>query len=151
VQRTRRHEKVSVIAALLISPGRHRVRFCFRLHPEANIDTRRICAFLTQLRRMVRSPVVLIWDRLQAHRCPRMRAFAQQRRIHLEWLPPYAPELNPVEYSWCWLKHSALANYAAPDAPQLARVARGHARHLQHCPSLLWSFIEHSPLSLRHT
>ena len=34
--------------------------------------------------------------------------------IQLAFLPPYAPELNPVEYLWAWLKRHALANYC-PD------------------------------------
>jgi transposase len=151
VQRTRHHQKVSVIAALIISPCRRRVRLCFRLHPGGNVDTGKVRAFLGQLCRQIRGPLLLVWDHLHAHRAPRVRAFVQRhRRVHLEWLPPYAPELNPMEYGWSWLKTKPLVNYAAPDASTLARVARRHARRLQHRPRLLWSFIDHSPLPLRH-
>jgi transposase len=151
VQRTRHHQKVSVIAALIVSPRRGRVRLCWRLHPAANVDAAKVRAFLSQLGRQVRGHVVLIWDRLQAHRAPKIRSFARRhRRFHWEWLPPYAPELNPMEYGWCWLKTNPLANHAPKDAPELARLARGHARRLQRRPNLLWSFIDHCPLPLRH-
>jgi transposase len=30
--------------------------------------------------------------------------------LSLEFFPPYAPELNPVEYLWAWLKTNPLAN-----------------------------------------
>ena len=31
----------------------------------------------------------------------------------LAFLPPYAPDLNPVEYLWAWLKRHALVNFCA--------------------------------------
>ena len=151
VQRTRHHQKVSVIAALALSQRRRRVRLCFRLHPGLSVESSRVTAFLRQLARQIRGPVIVIWDRLQAHRSRLVRAFATRwRRFHFEEFPPYAPELNPVEYGWCWLKTNPLANHAPEDALELARLARHHAGCLQHRPSLLWSFIDHSPLPLRH-
>ena len=150
-QRTRQHQKVSVIAALIVSPHRQRVRLCFRLYPARNVDGDKVRAFLRQLRCHVHGRFVLLWDRLGAHRCARVQAYVRRhRRIHLEWFPAYAPELNPMEYGWSWLKTKPLANYAPPDAKDLATTARRHACRLQHSVRLLWSFIDHSPLSLRH-
>lgn len=149
VQPAHPHRRVSAIAALIISPKRRRLRLCFRLHTGAGIDGSKIRAFLGQLRGQIRGPIVLIWDGLQAHRGAKIRDWTRIRRIHLEWLPPYAPELNPVEYVWGWLKTNPLANYAPPDVPRLASAARRHTRRLQHCDKLLWSFMEHSPLPLR--
>lgn len=151
VQRTRHHQKVSVIAALVVSPHRRRVRLCFRLHLDRSVDARRVAAFLRQLARQIRGPVIVIWDRLQAHRSRVVHAWAARwRRFRFEEFPAYAPELNPVEYGWCWLKTNPLANHAPENALGLARLARHHARRLQQRPALLWSFIEHSPLPLRH-
>jgi len=147
--RTGHHHKVSVIAALVVSPARRRLQWYFRLHPAANLNARKVRAFVRQLRGQLRGALVLIWDRWNAHRSPRTQAYARAHRIHCEWLPPYAPELNPVEYGWSWLKTNPLANHAAVDVPALARAARRHSRRLQHQPRLLWSFIHHSPLPLR--
>ena len=65
-QRTRLRRKVSVIAALVISPRRHRVRGYFGLQPDANYDGEAILAFLKELRRTLRVPLTLVWDRLRA-------------------------------------------------------------------------------------
>ena len=147
LQRTRHHEKVSVIAALAVRGERGPARLFFRLHPHVNINGPRIREFLHQLRRQLRGPVVLLWDRLAGHRSGPARGFAAQNpRFHFVFLPPYAPELNPVEGVWSWLKCNPLANYAPVDAAELNRRAHGHARALQRRPKLLRGFLKNSPL-----
>ncbi len=44
--------------------------------------------------------ILLIADRLQAHKTPEVVAWLAENkeRIEVFYLPPYAPELNPVEY-----------------------------------------------------
>jgi putative transposase len=39
--------------------------------------------------------------------------------IRVEWLPPYAPDLNPVEAVWGHTKYSDLANFAPADLNDL--------------------------------
>lgn len=149
-QRTRHHRKVSAIAALSISPGRERVRLYFRLHPDTNVRTGELMAFVRQLLRHVRGPVVLIWDRWRPHRARLLQAFmAERARLHGEFLPPYAPELNPVEYLWAWLKANPLANQTPTGLPPLLASARQATRAAQRIPRLLRSFVEHCPLPLR--
>jgi len=63
---------------------------------------------------------------------------------------PYAPELNPVEIFWAYLKRNPLANFAAADALHLARVATRHVQRLQHRPELLRSFFDATPLFFSH-
>ena len=149
-QRTRSHRKVSVIGALCVAPERDRVRLYFRPHRNANVNARRTVAFLGQLDRQLGAPFAVVWDRLQAHRAIAVRDFlAEHPHVRRVFLPPYAPELNPIEYLWGHLKTNPLANLAIPDVDELADVARSHARSLQHRSDLLKSFIRHSPLSLR--
>lgn len=149
VQRTRSHQKVSVIAALCVSPERDRVQLYFRLHANANINARRVRAFVAQLHRQLDAPWLLLWDRLQAHRARIVQDFLGTHSIRSIYLPAYAPELNPVEYLWAYLKNNPLANAPYFDTDTLTEQARTHARSLQHQPLLLRSFILHSPLSLR--
>lgn len=149
-QRTRSYQKVSAIAALCVPPSRDRVHLYFRLHPRTNLNAISIRDFLRQLNRQLDASWILIWDRLQAHRARIVQAFlASQSNVRSEFLPPYAPELNPVEYLWAWLKTNPLANAPFFDVDELADQARTHARSLQHQPSILRSFVLHSPLSLR--
>lgn len=148
-QRTRSHQKVSAIAALCIAPNRDRVQLFFRLHLNANINSLLVIDFLRQLRKQINQPLVLIWDRLQAHRAKKVQAFFQNTpNVHSVLLPPYAPELNPVEYVWSYIKLNPMANYAFFDIDTLASTARRSGRSLQRTQTLLRSFIHHSPLPL---
>lgn len=149
-QRTRHHQKVSAVAALCIPPTRDRVSLYFRLHPNQSITGPLLTDFLYQLHRHLAAPFVVIWDRLSSHRSCHLRNWLESYpQIHLEFLPPYAPELNPVEYLWGYLKSNPLANLAVTELDPLTQLARRHARQLQRHQTLLRSFIEHSPLSLR--
>ena len=58
--------------------------------------------FLGHLLRHLRGKLPVVWDGWPAHRSRLVSEFirAQQNRLAIEWLPGYAPELNPVEYIW---------------------------------------------------
>ena len=149
-QRTRPHRKVSVIGALCVAPEWDRVRLCFRPPRDANVNARRTAAFPAQLDRQLGAPFVVVWDNLQAHRAIVVRDFlVTHPHVRRVLLPPYAPELNPIECLWGHLKTNPMANLAIPDTDELADVARSHARSIQHRSHLLKSFVRHSPLSLR--
>jgi len=150
VPRTRAHQKVSVIGALCVSPHRDRVHLYFRLHPDTNLTGPLVIAFLRQLARQLDAPFVLLWDRLRAHRATVVQTFLQQTPgIHPVFFPPYAPELNPIESAWGYLKCNPFANWPLTALDTLTAVTHHQHRHLQRDPLLLRSFIEHSPLSLR--
>jgi transposase len=149
-QRGRSHEKVSAIAALCVAPCRSRLRLYFRLHRNENIRAPLVVEFLRALKRQLGTSIVIIWDRLAAHRSRAVKVFLKAHpRIRVEFLPPYAPELNPAEYVWSYLKHNPLANAPYYETISLAASARCHTRRLQHKEELLRSFLRHSPLSLR--
>lgn len=147
----RHRRKVSVIAALCVSPERRTVRLYFQLLVEKNFDAEAVLAFSKHLHRQLHAPMVFVWDRSNTHRTAAIRDFlARAGSCHVHF-PSYAPELNPVEYAWSYLKTKPLANLACPDVDELAIVGRRHARSIQRQPKLLRSFIDHSPLSLRLT
>jgi transposase len=146
-QQTRSHRKVSVITAVTLAPQRSRVGLYFALHPDANLDAERIVQFLRRLRRHLQRPIVIVWDRLRAHRGRVVQRFLQRsRQIHVELLPPYAPELNPSELVWSYLKRNPLANYAPTDTNELHATARHHLRRLRRRYGLLRSFLYATPL-----
>ena len=93
----------------------------FRLYPGA-VRSPQVVDFLAALVRHVRQPLLLVWDRLPAHRSANVRDYIDrlQWRIRTEYPSPYAPELNPVEYTWaCW-KHHELPNVCPKDCWQLS-------------------------------
>jgi transposase len=51
-----------------------------------------------------------------------MRAFLDRHAsIEIEEFPTYAPELNPVDRAWGYLKHGRLANYAPRTLTELRK------------------------------
>ena len=149
-QRTRHLQKVSAIAALTVSPKRRRVGLYFSLVSNANIDSTGVQVFLQELRRHIQNPIILIWDRLNAHRSLKVQSWiARQHGLSCEFLPPYAPELNPVENIWSYLKQNPLANFAAADIDELFRAAKRATQQISARPDLLRSFVKEIPLFLR--
>jgi transposase len=106
--------------------------FCFRLHGGA-IRTAQIIAFLGQLRRFLPGKILIIWDRAQIHRSLRVRRYMETHRdrIATTYLPPYAPELNPVEYLWAYWKEHELANFCPKDIWQLGHFASQALRRIR--------------------
>ena len=108
-------KKVSVIGAVSVSPATRRGGLYFATLPDGFFTAEAVVAFLRDLLRHLRGKVVVLWDGGGNHKGPLIRAFlARNRRLTLERLPPYAPDLNPVEVVWSWLKYGQLANYV-PD------------------------------------
>jgi transposase len=72
---------------------------------------------LAELRRFLSGgKATLLWDGLAAHRSRAMQAWLNTQRhwLVVERLPAYAPELNPTEGLWEWLKGTELANLSDP-------------------------------------
>jgi transposase len=106
-----RHDRLSVISALTVSPNRRRLRLFFAVH-EQNIRTPQVLEFLRELRRHLRRPALLVWDRWNVHRsAARQMTCAHPNWFDFEWLPAYAPDLNPVEHVWNQTKYGDLANF----------------------------------------
>jgi len=136
-----------MIAAVSVAPVRQRIGLYFSLHPDRNITSGTLVSFLKKLRRHIQKPLFIIWDRLVAHRSRRIRQFLlRKRNLRMFLLPPYAPELNPVEPFWGYLKHHTLSNYAAEDTIILSRKAGYRARCIRQRPNLLRSFLRKTPL-----
>ena len=153
LQRARHRDKVSAAAALLLSPTRGHARLYAQTFPDVHVDTEVYSFFLRHVLRAVRGPLVLVHDRGNMHRGPTMRELCVRcaGRLHVEQFPPYAPELNPVEYLWNWCKDKELCNFAAHDVPELESAACGCLEHARHDQQRLRSFFESSPLSWRGT
>ena len=109
-----------------------------------------VVEFLEALVRHIQGPLLLVWDGLPAHRSRLVRDHIDglAGRIHLEYLPGYAPELNPVEYIWSYWKQHELANVCPKDYWQLNDVARNALRRMRRRPRLVGAFWKQSSLCL---
>jgi len=141
-----RHDRLSVIAGLTLSARRRRVGLYFAMH-EQNIKTPEVEAFVRQVQRHTGRRLIVVMDRLPAHRSAANR-LGDDRRFDIEWLPGYAPDLNPVEAVWSHTKYGDLANYVAEDALDLEIEAELSLDATRDSQKLLRSFFQTARLSV---
>ncbi len=48
--------------------------------------------------------IVIVLDNFRSHRAQATVNFAEENRIELVYLPPYSPDLNPIEFIWKSIK-----------------------------------------------
>jgi transposase len=98
--------------------------------------------------RHIPGKVLVIWDGLKVHRSGLIRDFVGtwKERLQLEFLPAYAPELNPVEYLWGYWKHHELPNFCPKDSGQLSTVARKALSRMRRRPTLVTAFWKQAEL-----
>ena len=115
--------------------------FYFELHP-GSIKSPQVVEFLSHLKRHIKKKLLVIWDRSKPHRSRLVKDFVakQTGAICIEYLPAYAPELNPVEYIWGYCKQHELPNFCAKDFAQLSQAARRALSRMRRRPTLVKSF-----------
>jgi transposase len=106
--------------------------------------------FLLHLGHVAGDRLLLVWDRSPIHRRAEVMEFLAEvgRAIHLEVLPSYAPDLNPVEWMWKHLKRDELGNLVCRDAEELHREFHLSLGRLRQKPNLIPSFFEGAGLDL---
>ena len=127
--RNRRQKKVSVLGAVALHPASGGVDLVCDFHPDSYVRGEQAAAFLHRVLAEYPAPlpVDLVWDNLQAHKAPIVREVAAANpRLTLHYLPPYAPDLNAVEWVWCLAKHHRMANHTIDEVDQLHAEAKRH-------------------------
>jgi len=141
---------VSLAGALAYRWDGKRVRTLFQTHP-GSYDTSSLIAFLRQLRRHFRQQqVILIWDGLPSHRSREMQAFvaSQSHWLEVVRLPGYAPEMNPVEALWAYLKNNEMANLVCRTIEEIEELAADAIQFVHRHPLLALSFLRRTGLAL---
>ena len=104
-----------------------------------------IISFLEQLLEEIEGRLLVIWDGAPIHRSRAVKEWLAQGaawRIQLEQLPGYAPELNPDEGVWRYLKQVELKNLVCAGLEQLGREFWAAAGRLLNKPEVLCSCIK---------
>ena len=89
--------------------------------------TEDVVGFLKHLLRHIPGLLLVIWDGSPIHRGEPIKTFLANggaERIRLESLPGYAPDLNPDEGIWNYLKRVELRNMCCPDVRELRQELR---------------------------
>ena len=114
-------------------------------------DGAAIVRFLRHLLGQIEGKLLIIWDGLPAHRSKRVKRFLReeaQGRVHLERLPGYAPDLNPDEGIWQYLKNVELKGVCCRKLEQLRRELRLAIKRLRHKCEVIISCFAMAGLSL---
>ena len=63
------------------------------------------CQFLIEVRRFnPLNRICLVLDNFATHKAKKVKEKARELNIELVYLPPYSPDLNPIEYLWKSIK-----------------------------------------------
>lgn len=114
-----RHDRFSVLGRVELGPVVLRIGLYFQLF-DHNITASDVAKFVKQLHRQLGRRMILVWDRWSVHRSA-ARQLARYDWLQVEYLPAYAPELNPVEAVWNHTKYGDLANLIPADREDLRR------------------------------
>lgn len=107
---------------------------------EKSFDSDGVVAFLQQLLDQTSGNLLIIWDGAPIHRSQTIKDFlaaGAARRIWLERLPAYAPDLNPAEGIWHYLKHVELKNTCHHTMVELHQNLFAAAARLQRKPEII--------------
>jgi transposase len=99
-----------------------------------------VVRFLKHLLRHILGKILVIWDGSPIHRGRVVKEFLAQEaagRMHLEPLPGYAPELNPAEGIWRYLKRVELRNLVCRDVAHLRAELRKATQRLRQKPRII--------------
>jgi transposase len=121
VQGGAHRKKVSVAAAIWLSPLRDHLGLYFHTLADGYFDNWYMTAFREAMLRDLSGRFVVVWDGGTMHKGEPIRELEAHfaDRLSLERLPAFAPVLNPVEVLWSWLKYSRLNNFAPRDPSDL--------------------------------
>jgi transposase len=143
---SQRREVSSIVA--LVAPLGGPARLYAR-HFRGGIHAEQVVTALRYFRRRIGQPLIVVWDRLNAHRAKLVQAFvaAHPDDYQLEWLPPYAPELNPEELCNGAVKRELL-NALPASIAELHHQARRAFLRLGHRSNHLNGYFAHAGLSV---
>lgn len=143
------HQHLSVISAITLSPAKGKLNLYWSIQ-QTNIIAKDVIFFLRELRKSIPSKLTLILDRWSVHRAKMLQKYLEKhsRKIRVEWLPRYAPELNPTEQVWGNCKYNKLANLAPFDLAELNYSVRKSLTRIKTQRHLLNAFFKKAGLVL---
>lgn len=144
------------IAGLLCYRPAQRSRLIYRLHvyhrrrhEQKTFTEADYIALLDDAHQQLGAPIVLIWDNLNRHTDAQIQPYLHRRDwLTVIQLPPYTPDLNPVEGLWSALKRG-LGNRLTDHVDHLAATIKSRLSTMQHRnDSLLDGFLAATGLTL---
>lgn len=143
-----RHDRLSVIAGVSVAPLRRRLGLYVQVH-DHNVRFEEVMAFLRLLHQHLRRKFILVLDGTSSHhKAIRLLQEAGVDWFEVEWLPGYAPELNPAEMLWNHTKYADLANFIPEDVHHLRQAVSHSIEETRKKGDLVGSFFKYAELKL---
>lgn len=112
----------------------------FLMAQERSLNGADVARFLRHLLQVIPDPLLIIWDGGPIHRGQPVKdllAEVGRKRLLVEQLPAYAPELNPDEGIWNYLKRVELRNTCCHSLPHVRAALREAAIRLCQKPQVI--------------
>jgi len=120
----------------------------YRRHIAGSTTAADVVEALRYLRRVLRRPMIIIWDRLSAHRAGIVKNYlGSYPEVSIEWLPAYAPELNPEEYCHGYVKQR-MRNVVVETEQQMREHVDRELRRLRKRPHIIQGFFRRAGLDI---
>lgn len=113
-------------------------------------DSTAILRFLEALHRAVRGKLLIIWDGAPIHRSELVQTYLIENRtwLQVEPLPGYAPDLNPDEGIWRYLKYVELKNHAFATLGKLEVAVNAALGHIRQLPEIVKATFREAGLAI---
>lgn len=139
------HDHLSVMSAITAHG------WLFTLVRDESLTGVESVRFLKHLLAQLDRKLLVIWDGSPIHRGKEVKAYLANgatKHIHLEPLPPYAPDLNPDEGVWDHLKYVELRNTCCLNLGHLQHQLDLAVARLRRRPYLIQSFFAGAGLDI---
>ena len=112
---------------------------------KGTVQADRVCEFLKRLMHGKEHKVFLIWDGHPTHKSKKVKACVDTfgGRLEIFLLPPYSPDLNPIEQLWHHTKGNGVGRQVIKGPDQLKTAVINKLRSLQKLPGKIASFFRH--------
>jgi transposase len=121
----------------------------FKRHFDGSVNAEKLIVGLAHFQRHIRRPIIVIWDRSPIHRAKIVQTYlANHADLHQEFLPAYAPEVNPEEYCHGNVKRSLRNAIFTSKGEIRQHLDRGFAR-LRKRHDILLGLFHHAGLQLK--
>lgn len=119
---------------------------------EKAYKSQHILSFLEHLQQQIAGKLLLIWDGAPIHRSKQLQEYlarCEPDRLQIVPLPGYAPELNPQEGIWRYLKYKELKNLACQNLVHLKQELIKAIKRLRHKRKVIRACFAHAERGLQ--
>jgi transposase len=110
--------------------------------------------FLDNMKKKIREKLLLVWDNASSHKSKTIKKYlndqdAENPRIWMENIPPYCPEINPIEQVWGCLKEK-MKNQFFSTTSALKKAVQAELKKISDNKKLIISFFKNKELECYH-